>query len=113
MSIEVKEVQRPTIGRIVHFVLANGQHRAAMVTNAWDSPSDHPDHCNLTVFLDQSNDLEVHRDALGANIVRVYAKNNLHAGIASDLNNGTLAAGSVRQDEADKAPGTWHWPERA
>jgi hypothetical protein len=24
----------------------------------------------------------------------------------------SLAAGGVRQDEKDHAPGTWHWPER-
>lgn len=101
---------KPTIGRIVHFVLANGQHRAAMVTNAWDSPSDHPDHCNLTVYLDQSNDLTVFARGDGHLTFEIKPDRSLET--AYDMKNGTLAAGSVSQDEADKAPGTWHWPER-
>lgn len=74
----------PSIGRIVHYVIQNGQHRAAVVVNYW--PND-DQRANLTVFVDQMNDKE-------------FAPN------------GNLAVGSAKQDEETKAPGTWHWPER-
>lgn len=88
---------RPTIGRIVHYVLPNGQHRAAIVVNAW-SGSYQPQMCNLTVHLDQLNDT-IGNDELAA----FGARNGGY---------GTLIVGSAKQDEDTQAPGTWHWPER-
>lgn len=89
----------PTIGKIVHFVLEHGAHRPALITNAWDEPL-----CNLTVMLDQSRDLESDGTVDRAMV---------NTGRAMNLSvPGTIGIGSVAQDEDDKAPGTWHWPER-
>lgn len=89
--------QKPSSGRVVHYVLpktingiemtdyAVGQHRPAFVVRTWpDMPL-----INLQVFLDGGNDAP-HGHVIG----------------------GQLWATSVRQDETTKAPGTWHWPER-
>lgn len=94
-------MQKPSIGRIVHYILANGQHRAATVVNAFGG-----DRCNLTVHLDGMNDLEGGGGASTASVTGIRPQG------AYDLNNGSLAAGSVAQDEDEKKPGTWHWPER-
>lgn len=100
---------KPSIGRIVHYVLADGQHRAATVTNAFGG-----DRANLTVHLDLMNDVEVEKEAGGPSVRRVVAKNNLHPKNmgSQDFFLGVLAVGSAPQDEETKAPGTWHWPER-
>lgn len=98
---------KPTIGRIVHFVLANGQHRAATVVNAWDTLGDQG-RANLTVHLDQSNDVQTSQAGDG----QYVAKFDLIPEGAGCRANGTLAVGSAEQDEDTKAPGTWHWPER-
>lgn len=107
---------KPSIGRIVHYVLADGQHRAATVVNAWDSPSDHPHHCNLTVHLDGNNDLVCFYNVEDGEIVKApdsyHCKPELRPGNAADWLPGVLIVGSASQDEDTKAPGTWHWPER-
>lgn len=79
---------KPSIGRIVHYVLPEhsgrvGEHRAAIVTNTFGGML-----ANLTVFLDQSAD-----DPAG--VVGAH----------------TMRGWSVEYDESCK-PGTWHWPER-
>lgn len=80
---------KPTVGRIVHYVLTDGQHRPAIVVRAWGeephSAPDYADSVNLQVFLDGSND-----------------------GSESGVDWET----SVRYDETGKTPYTWHWPER-
>ncbi|GBF05829.1 hypothetical protein DAERI_060089 [Deinococcus aerius] len=108
---------RPTIGRAVHYVLANGQHRAATVVNAW--PQAHGEQAyiaNLTVQLDQLNDLQSDRveegDLSSPNSRAGYARPALVPQGATARTPGTLAVGSAKNDEDAKAPGTWHWPER-
>ena len=81
-----------TEGRFVHYVIKEGEHRAAMIIRSWGKPgeagSDHP---NLYVFLDGSSDT--------------------YHGIATpDVN--ILWRRSVPYDDETKRPGTWHWPER-
>lgn len=100
--------QKPTIGRLVHYVLANGQHRAATVVNVSGA-----DRANLTVHLDQMNDLDVTLDH-GIQMTRLHCRKGLitEGQGALDMMNGTLAVGSAHQDEDAKTPGTWHWPER-
>lgn len=83
---------KPSIGRIVHFVLGNGQHRPAIITRVWedDSPGSYPPEdevVNMTIFPDGSNDVP--------------------AGSSFTL---TAWGTSVHHDESCK-PRTWHWPE--
>jgi hypothetical protein len=99
--------QTPTIGRQVHYVLGNGQHRAATVVNAFGGSR-----ANLTVHLDQANDFENDFDPATGQLKRQIVKNNLQPTGAADFGNGTLGVASAQQDEDTKAPGTWHWPER-
>ena len=97
--------QKPTIGRIVHFVLAGGQHRAALVVNTESDSTN----TNLKVELDMHRDMSF----------------GLHDGKPEPLpsvrgeriggqyyGDGVLHLTSIRQDEDNHAPGTWHWPER-
>jgi hypothetical protein len=72
-------------GRIVHFVLQDGQHRPAIVVRLWDKAAGTT---NLQVFTDALND--------GG----VYAS-------------GLHWATSVLPDPAGEKPYSWHWPERA
>jgi len=70
-------------GRIVHFVLPHGEHRPAIIVNAWRNAAYVNGEVNLTVFPDWSND-----------------------GLAA-----TEWRTSVPFSEEAK-PNTWHWPER-
>ncbi|MVN86819.1 hypothetical protein GO986_08590 [Deinococcus sp. HMF7620] len=92
---------KPSIGRIVHVVLASGAHRPATVVNAFDN-----DRPNVAVFLDVTNDLghSVHTEE-GADIFPESSAAFVRIGGVAQLD-------SVPHDEDTKAPGTWHWPER-
>lgn len=79
-------------GRIVHYVMPDGQHRPAVVVRVWDSPG-YPGLSNLQVITDGPNDVV--------------------AGAPADAAKGIMWATSIVNDEAAKAPGTWHWIERA
>jgi hypothetical protein len=88
--------QKVSIGRIVHYVLADGQHRPAIIVAAFHARA------NLTVFIDQMNDY---------NPGSMNMNTNLMPSGSAFLAGGTLAVGSAHQDEETKAAGTWHWPE--
>lgn len=77
---------KPAIGRIVHCVLPDGQHRPAIIVRVWDQYRglDGVPMVNLQVFTDQTND---------------------------GFQGGTEWRTSVHFDASDE-PGTWHWPER-
>jgi len=83
-------------GDIVDYVLSSGrskgQERPAIVVRLWGEPTaDYTPAAQLQVFTDSTNDFEHgHPDG-----------------------NGLLWATSVSHDEAEKKPGTWHWPEEA
>lgn len=79
----------PSIGRIVHFVLPNGQHRPAIIVRVFEEPPTPASVANLQVFLDGSNDAPAREPG------------------ASDL----LWRTSVHQDAETMKPGTWHTPE--
>lgn len=83
-----------TEGRIVHYVIREGEHRPAIIVNAWANNSEYQKdgRVNLTVFTDWSNDMKT------------------STGIP--LQSGDMWATSVPNDEKTKAPGTWHWIER-
>ena len=90
--------QQVTVGRIVHYVLPQGHHRAgevrpAVIVRVWqqlDHPS-MPGMVNLQVLLDGSNNMSAlrHPDAQPMQW-----------------------RGSVLHSAAPN-PGTWHWPPRA
>ena len=87
---EGANILKPSIGRIVHYVLATsdvernaGEHRPAIITRVWR------DECvQLQVFTDGPND-EAHEAA-----------------------GGTLWRSSVSFNDSEKPGRTWHWPER-
>lgn len=72
-----------TEGRIVHFVMPDGEHRPAIVVKVWNKDSGSS---NLTVFSDWQND---------------------------GKSEGPFWATSIMPDEETKLPGTWHWIEKA
>jgi len=46
-----------TEGRMVHFVMPDGEHRPAVVVRVWRPQTpENPGYCNLQVFTDGSND---------------------------------------------------------
>lgn len=88
-----------TEGRIVHYVLEDGQNRPAIVVRAWRAgvgEGKPTGTVQLQVFLDGGNDT-TRPDILG----RLYGSAEM-----------TRWATSVPYDET-RAPHTWHWPERA
>ena len=110
-------MQKPTIGRIVHFVLPNGEHRPAIIVRVWteEFPNNPVEHTglNLQIFLDGTNDNEAYRG------MELPAK--------IDLLHGTMwytsaQYGSPGGEKIDNPglpegisiapPATWHWPER-
>lgn len=93
-----------TESRIVHYVLESGrcqgEHRPAIVVRDWKQPNGL---VNIQVFTDGWNDdfREAHHVNTGEQSTVVTIVQN------------TIWRTSVHQDEETKAPGTWHWPERA
>jgi hypothetical protein len=90
--------QKPSIGRIVHYVLKEGRsagcHRPALIVNCFgpDVP-----HVNLQVFLDRGNDAECEFPALHTPGQEYPSLGHVY---------------SAHYDPEGKAPGSWHWPER-
>ncbi|MDB5094462.1 MAG: hypothetical protein JWO85_2563 [Candidatus Eremiobacteraeota bacterium] len=76
----------PTVGRIVHFVLPDGQVRPAIIVRVWS-----PEMVNLRVFLDGTNDAPD-----GGYLQREWA---------TSVHYREYAVGNY-------APGTWFWPPR-
>lgn len=85
-----------TAGRIVHFVLPNGEHRPAIIVRVWDpKTTEYPEGTvNLQVFLDGQNDSEV---------VTMSQE---------DADVGLVWRTSIHYSEKP-IPGTWHWIEHA
>jgi hypothetical protein len=76
-----------TEGRMVHFVMPDGEHRPAVIVRVWHFSGVCDGHVNLQVFTDGTNDGQ----ANAAGIV-------WQASICYDANKGL---------------GTWHWIEYA
>lgn len=89
-----------TEGRIVHYVLPDGQsvgeHRPAIVVKVWDKEAGT---INLTVFTDHTNDYR--------NDPNQHPNLPHHPG-----ESGIMWATSVRYSE-NHEQGTWHWIEKA
>lgn len=84
-----------TEGRNVHYVMQNGQHRAAFIVRAWNTYDEGM--VNLTVLLDGDNDAHPATLEPGAKV----------------LAPGLLWVTSVHYSEDTTIPRTWHWIERA
>lgn len=82
--------QKPTIGRMVHYKLKDGQVRPAVIVRVWGQCGDSCGSCgdcvNLVVFADGWNDSELLPGAEGSCSVSVTSV--------------------TRGDE----PGQWNWP---
>lgn len=81
-------------GRIVHYVLKDGEHRPAIIVKVWNINGT----CNLTVFPDWQND----------NVPEKMGSAKLEK-----MGQGTALrwATSILYSDEPK-PGTWHWIER-
>lgn len=96
---------KPTIGRIVHYSLplkGPAEHevlRPAMITEVFEGGAEGP-MCNLTVFLDQANDLRIHGDELRKEIGWAIPDGQSVHAFPTSVHEGTSA-------------GTWRWPARA
>lgn len=98
-----------TEGRMVHYVMPDGQHRPAAVVRVWDPAqvSYPPGVVNLQVMLDGTNDLT----SLMALVGQVVGDAGEYA--REICQRGLLWRTSVHHDPTGEKPGTWHWPERA
>lgn len=87
-----------TIGRIVHYVLADGKHRPAFVVAVWPDEfpqnAEDPTGVNLQVFVDGTNDASAGQ--------RPYY---------DEQTRGSMWITSAGFASAP-SPGTWHWPEK-
>lgn len=97
---------RPTVGRIVHYVLPDGRskgdHRPAIIVRVWGE--------------DQVKAGTLPASALGTVQLQVFTGGGNDAADYT-ASGGPYASGiawktSVVHDEA-KSENTWHWPERA
>ncbi len=82
-----------TEGRIVHYVLKNGEHRAAIVVRVFEPYGKEAGLANLIVFSDGSNDAS----AVSGNVSE----------------QGIFWATSAHYDPEGTKHHTWHWIEKA
>lgn len=82
------------VGRIVHYVLDNGQntgeHRPAQIVHVWNDSG----MVNLVVTLDGLNDTDAAANGVTNDKLHMWATSRMF-------------------DDVDKRPGTWHWIEQA
>lgn len=83
-----------TEGRMVHFVMQNGEHRPAVVVKVWNTDGT----ANLQVWTDGANDTWGVPDSDQRK---------------SAIEHGHFWATSVPFNDTDKGANTWHWIERA
>jgi hypothetical protein len=87
-----------TEGRMVHFVLPNGEHRPAVVVKVWNTNGGCEGYVNLQVFLDGYNDFG--------------ASEPQSVSWAMDCDRGMAWVTSVCYSLEPKKR-TWHWIEKA
>jgi len=117
------DIQAPSIGRIVHFALGNGEPRPAIVVRVHETKTDDSEPLlNLRVFLDGADAPYEDRDADKA-VVRIMSSEPARLSPLEAVGDPPRRnvyrvcrpdgfAGGVSYD-ADGAPGTWRWPPRA
>lgn len=93
-------------GRIVHFVLENGEHRPAMIVNAWHDAGGTTGLVNLQVILDGTNDLF---EATNKNIPPGACRFNRPT--REECEKGSMWRTSVHFSDSS-LEGTWHWSEK-
>ena len=81
-----RDYMRPSVGRVVHFVMANGRHRPGLISGVVSNDPIPTARVHLTVFPVRSEDFPVGTPFEVENVVR-------DEGVAPKL-------------------GTWHEPER-
>lgn len=82
-----------TEGRIVHYVLSNGEHRAAIVVRVFGQYGKETGLANLLVFSDGAND----KGVVSGNVSE----------------QGVFWATSAHYDPEGTKHHTWHWIEKA
>lgn len=93
-----------TAGRIVHYVMPDGNHRPAIVVQVWDHDANGPGLMNCQVLTDGTNDVP-----WGAAEVKAWKDMNIDP---EDCHRGLLWRTSISYSEEPK-PHTWHWIEKA
>lgn len=94
---EPKKMKGLTEGRIVHFVMNNGEHRPSIIVKVWNAVTGT---VNMQVFTDGTNDVEPPSTPNESTL--------LQEAIAT----GILWRTSITYNE-EKTPNTWHWIEQA
>ena len=99
------EIVKPTIGRIVHFILPNGEHRPAFIVRVWPNEygnEEIKDGVNLQVFIDGTNDYN------GSSTTKWLGPT------PEECKNGCMWRTSVKYSNPllPENTETWHWPER-
>jgi hypothetical protein len=87
-----------TPGRMVHYVMPDGQHRPATVVHVWDVSGVCEGYINLQVFTDGRNDAQQ------------FSGRDIEAEV--QVGSGVWWRTSICYSE-QKEPGTWHWIEQA
>lgn len=84
-----QDLQLPSIGRIVHYVLEGGpkagEHRPAIIVKVWEDPPRPTSACQLQVFMDGDG--------------------------TPSMNDGAPNVVWLTSRLQGTGPGTWHWPE--
>lgn len=86
----------PAPGRVVHYVMPNGEHRPATIVRTYEGKF----YVNLTVLLDGENDR--------GNLCDLDAMPPV-VDVPTHLWRGSVTADFTKYP----ITGTWHWPERA
>ena len=89
-----------TTGRIVHYVMPNGTHRPAIITNVFNDRG----LINVNVFTDYTNDVG-YTDAERQKLRDFNIK-------SEEVAHGHIWRTSISFSE-DPIPGSWHWIEKA
>ncbi|HEU4617291.1 MAG TPA: hypothetical protein VFV10_04585 [Gammaproteobacteria bacterium] len=94
------DLQKPTVGRIVHYTTQKGNVRAALIVSTWgDSPTAA---VNLRVFTDFTND------------ANTWEADKLDPELAAGAQSGVVWITSKCQSgDGQPKPGHWHFPPRA
>lgn len=93
-----------TAGRMIHYVMPDGDHRPAIVVRVWDHDNQGPGLINAQVITDGGNDVPN-----GAAEVQAWKDFNCDP---EECRRGLLWKTSISFSE-DPKPNTWHWIEKA